>query len=218
MASPLPDAAAPTPLSQEQRQVVRLCLSALGVLGTGSLIGVSFSLYLVNHAPLLLVALSPLGRHIVLAVPVSSAAALVAVAVGRRMLFYLASFHLGSALGPSGIPWIEARAARFARFVRFIERLFARAPRVVVLLMTGPTVSAMAGIFGMRAAVFLPLAAIGLTLRVALLVAFGEWMRAPLEVALTWIEDHWVPGTVVMVAVVALYRWRRRTPTSVMED
>ncbi len=53
-------------LSPERRRIVGRCLSVLGALSTCAMIGVAFSLYLVNHQPLLLIALSPLGRHLVL--------------------------------------------------------------------------------------------------------------------------------------------------------
>ncbi len=208
----------PSALTDEQRQVTRLCLSVIGVLGTGSLLGVAFSLYLLNHFPLLLVALSPLGRHLVLVAPIVDPIALTAVLIARRMLFYLASFQLGRALGPFGIPWIEARAARFGRFVRWVERLFSRAPYLVVLLMTGPTVSALAGVSGMRRTVFVPLATLSLVLRMLLVLAFAEWMREYLEIALAWIDQYWIPGTIVMVLLVAVYRWRRRTPLAAFED
>jgi hypothetical protein len=205
-------------LSDEQRQATRFWLAVLGVLGTGSLVGVAFSLYLVNHYPLLLIALSPLGRHLVLVAPIVDPIAFMVVSVSRRMLFYLASFHLGRALGPVGIPWIEARAARFGQFVRFVERLFERAPHLVVLVLTGPTVAALAGISRMRLAAFVPLAAVSLTVRMLVTIYFAEWMREYIEIALVWIDEYWVPGTVLMVAGVAAYRWRRRTPLRVMED
>jgi membrane protein DedA with SNARE-associated domain len=205
-------------LGPEQRQTIRLCLWVLGVLGSGSLIGVAFSLYLVNHAPLLLIALSPLGRHLVLVATSVNPFAFLLVAVGRRLLFYLASFHLGRALGPFGIPWIEARAARFGRFVRWLERLFSRAPRLVVLVLTGPTVCALAGTTGMPAARFAVLAATGLTARMLLVLAIAEWLRDPLEAVLAWIDAYWLPGTAVTVAGVAIYRWRRRAPFFAMED
>jgi len=207
-----------TALSAEQRQTTRLCLSALGVFGAGSMIGVAFSLYLINHFPLLLVALSPLGRHIVLAVPLVNPVALVSVGVGRRLLFYLVSFHLGRALGPAGIPWLEARAARFGRFVRWVEGLFSRAPRLVVLLMTGPTVSALAGVSGMRTAVYLPLTTVSVVARMAVMVFFGEVLREYIEVILAWIDEYWLPGTLVMVVAVGIYRWRRQVPVSAIED
>ena len=187
------------------------CLSVLGVLGAGSLAGVASSLYLVNHFPLLLVLLSPLGRHIVLAVPLVDPVVLVLAVTLRRLLFYLASFHLGRALGPSGIPWLEQRAARFARFVRWLEQLFARAPRAVVFFLSGPTVSALAGIHGLRTGTFTALALASLLIRMCLLVAFGAWLREPLEAMLAFIDEYWVPGTAVLVTGIALQQWRQRS-------
>lgn len=197
-------------MEAEERRLALRCLTVLGVLGSGSLVGVAFSLYLVNHAPLLLVALSPLGRHFVLAAPLVDPVALVGVGAARRMLFYLAAFYLGRALGPAGIPWLEQRAARFARLVRWLERLFARAPHLVVLLFSGPTVSGLAGIAGMKTGLFVALALPGLVLRLLLVVGFAEWMREPIETLLAVIDEHWVPGTVLLVTLVAIHQWRRR--------
>ncbi len=196
--------------SPEERRIVAVCLSVLGVLSSGAMLGVAFSLYLVNHYPLLLIALSPLGRHLVLVAPTVHPAAFMVVAVVRRMLFYLTCFHLGRGLGPAAIPWIEARAARFARFVRWLERLFSRAPHAVVFLMTGPTVSALAGISGMRAGVFAALAVPGLVLRMLVVLSFAEWLRQPIEALLALIDEYWVPGTALLVAGIAAHQWRRR--------
>ncbi len=200
----------PRPLSGPEQRVVRLCLSALGGLGAASMLGVASSLYLMNTYPLLLIALSPLGRHLVLVAPVVDPVAFVAVAVGRRMIFYLPCFQLGRTLGPSGITWIEARAARFGFFVRWMERLFARASHVIAFTMAGPTVSALAGMSEMRGGVFAALAALGLVARMLLLLTFAEWLRAPIEVVREWIYEYWVPGTLVIVTGIALQRWRRR--------
>jgi len=179
---------------------------------------VAFSLYLVNHFPLLLIALSPLGRHLVLVAPVVAPEAFLFVLVARRLAFYLACFQLGRALGPLGIPWIEARAARFAGFVRWLERIFSRASSLVVLTMAGPTVSALAGISGMGVGLFSALASASLVGRGILVLGLAAWMRPWLEMARAWIEEWWIPGTVVMVIAVALYRWRRRAPIKLMED
>ena len=202
----------------EQRRVVRVCVSTLAALSTISLVGVAFSLYLVNHYPLLLIAMSPIGRHLLLVAPSVDPLAFVAVVVVRRMLFYVASFQLGRALGPAGIVWIEKRAARFGRFVRWLEQIFARASYPIVFCFAGPTISAIAGASGMRLRVFAGLAAPGLVLRALGAIAIAAWARGYIEVALEWIDEHWLPGTIVMVALVAIYRWRRRAPTALMED
>jgi membrane protein DedA with SNARE-associated domain len=198
------------PLSPSRRQTVRLALLALAALGSGSLLGTAFWAWLVNHAPLLLIALSPLGRHLVLVAPIVDPVAFLLVAVTRRMLFYGASFTLGRALGPSGIVWIEARAARFGRFVRFLEALFSRAAHLVVLFLVGPTVSALAGTSGMRPAVFAGLATAGTLGRMLVILGLAEWLRDEIELALVWIDQYWVPLTVVTVLGVVTYRLRRR--------
>jgi membrane protein DedA with SNARE-associated domain len=205
-------------LDPERRRAVRVCVSTLATLSSLSLVGVAFSLYLVNHHPLLLVALSPIGRHLLLVAPTVDPTAFVAVVVARRMLFYLASFHLGRALGPAGIVWIEARAARFGRFVRWLERIFQRASHPIVFLASGPTVSALAGASGMRPATFAALAAPGLALRAIVVLGVAASVRVYIEAVLAWIDAHWVPGTLAMLALVAVYRWRRRSPSVLMED
>ena len=188
------------------------------MLGSGSLLGVAFSPYLVSHFPLLLIALSPLGRHLVLVAPIVDPVAFILVSLTRRMAFYQASFHLGRALGPPGIDWIETRSPYFGSFVRWLEKLFARASHVVVLAMAGPTVSMLAGISGMHAMVFSALATVGLVLRLLVVLSLAEWLRGYIEALLAWIDAYWIPATVVMVSGVLVYRWRRSTPLSAMED
>jgi membrane protein DedA with SNARE-associated domain len=203
-----PDRAAGS-VGPDELAVVRRCLWILAVLGGGSMAGVAFSLYLVNHHPLLLIALSPLGRHLVLVAPIVDPVAFVAVALVRRMAFYLTTFHLGRALGPAGITWVEGRAARFGRFVRWIETIFSRASHLVVLTMTGPTVSALAGISGMRTDVFAALAVLGLVARLLLVLGFAELLRDPIERLLSVIDEYWIPGTAVLATGVAIHQWRR---------
>ena len=181
----------------------------LGILSLGSLAGAASSLYLVNHHPLLLIALSPLGRHLLLVAPIVDPVAFVVVAVLRRMAFYLACFQMGRGLGPSGVEWLEARAARFAVFVRWIERLFGRAPHAVVLVLAGPTVSGLAGMSGMRAAAFVSLATLSLVMRMLFLLGFAEILRDPIQWLLSRIDEYWVPGTAVLVVGALAYQWRR---------
>lgn len=197
-------------LSSEQRQMIRRCLMTLGTLGVGSMIGGTSFLYLVNNFPLLLIALSPIGRHLILVAPIVHPAAFIAVAVSRRMLFYGPSFLLGRALGPYGIVWLEKRAPALGRFFRFLERIFAKAPRTVVFFLPGPSISTIAGASQMDPRVFAPLIATGLVVRMALLLALAEWARAPLEAVLAWIDDNWVPGTIAIVLGVLVYQIVKR--------
>jgi hypothetical protein len=196
-------------LSAQDRRLARLCGVMLAVMGSGSMIGVASSLYLLDYAPLLLIALSPIGRHLVLVAPIVDPLAFMLVSVTRRMVFYLSSFYLGRAMGPAGIPWLEARAARFARFVRWLESLFARYRHAVVLTMSGPTVSALAGISGMSVWLFASLALPGLILRMLIVLGFAEWMREPIEWLLAFIDGYRLPGTVILVLGVLLFQGAR---------
>jgi hypothetical protein len=197
------------PVGTAEHALVRRSLTILGILSLGSLAGAASSLYLVRHYPLLLIALSPLGRHLLLVAPIVDPVAFVVVAVLRRLAFYLACFQMGRGLGPSGVEWLEARAARFARFVRWIEGIFGRAPHAVVLLMAGPTVSALSGITGMRTAAFLGLAATSLLMRMLFVLGFAEILREPIQWLLLRIDEYWVPGTVLLVLGALVHQWRR---------
>lgn len=204
-------AALPAPAPDEaRRRTVRRCLLLMGILSAGTFAGAAASLYLVNHHPLLLVALSPLGRHLVLAAHQVDPSAFVAVVVVRRLLFYLPCFRLGETLGGAAIEWIEARAAYAGRLVRWIERLFARAPHAVVLLLPDPSVSTLAGISGMPLPRFTALAVAGLALRALIVLRFARWLRGPLSALLELIDRYWIPGTALLVTAIALAQWRRR--------
>ena len=70
----------------------------------------------------------------------------------------------------------------------------------------------------MRTGVFVPLATMSLVARMLAVLFFADLLRSYLEVALAWIEAYWAPGTVLMVTLVGLYRWRRQSPSTVLED
>jgi membrane protein DedA with SNARE-associated domain len=197
------------PPSIEQWRLARLCLSVLGALWALSTVGRAFSLYLINHYPLLLVAMSPMGSHVLLAAALTDPLVLLAVTTTRRLLFYGATFFLGRALGPFAIQWVEARARFFGRFVRFIERLFAKAPRLVVLSAAGPTVSTLAGMSGMALPTFLTLATVGLVVRLWIWIQFADLFQGPIEQLLAWIDEYWIPGTLVLVTFIGISQWRR---------
>ena len=199
----------PAHLDPEQRALARRALSALGVLSVFSITGVASSLYLVGEYPLLLIAMSPLGRHLFLVAPIVDPVAFVVVAVVRRLVFFVACFHLGKAMGPTGVVWLEQRSPLFARFVRWMEALFSRYARIVTFCFAGPTVSSLAGMSGMPLRRFVSLAGCGLVLRMLGILLFAEMLREPIETALEWIARYRLPGTALLVVGILLWQWRR---------
>jgi membrane protein DedA with SNARE-associated domain len=198
-------------LGPRDRRLAVRCLTLLGVLSAASFVGVAASLYLAHNHPLVLVALSPLFRHLILVAPAVDPASFVVVATLRSLAFFLACFYLGRAFGPPGLEWLESRAPRTGRFVRWIERVFERASWAAVLLLVGPAVAVIAGIAGMKAAVFTGLASLALVTRMALILELGDWLREPLEVVRHFVGENWLPGTVVLLFAIVLYQgWQRR--------
>lgn len=196
-------------LDPEQRRTVRWCLALMGALATGGMLGGASALYLVNHAPLLLVALSPIGRHLLLVAPIVDPLLFVLVVVPRRLLFQIPSFRLGRALGPRGLAWLELRAVHFARLVRWFERLFLRAPALVLLCLPRASTSSIAGSAGMAERRFIALITAGNLLRLGIVIALGEALREPIEGLLAWIDRWWKEGTALILIGVALTRWRQ---------
>jgi membrane protein DedA with SNARE-associated domain len=197
-------------LSREDRTIVRGALTLLGVLSAGSMLGVAFFAYLVEHNPLLLIGMSPLSRHQMLVAPIVDPFSFVAVATCRSLLFCSSCYVLGRTLGPSGILWLEARAEKAARFVRWLERAFNKAPHPVLFLMIGPVTSAIAGSSRMKPWVYGVVAGTGLMTRSLVILEFADWLREPIEALLALIEQYQLPVTLVLVFGIAIYQIRKR--------
>ena len=41
------------------------------------------------------------------------------------------------------------------------------------------------------------------------ILGFAELLREPIERLLVWIDEHWVPGTLLLVLATLLVQWRR---------
>src|SRR5207244_523066 len=89
-------------------------------------VGTAFMPYLLSKAPLVLVLLSPIFRHVVLASRVVDAAPLFAVAVPRHFAPDVFVYLLGREFGKSALEWVEANSPASGKFVRLLERLFAK--------------------------------------------------------------------------------------------
>jgi hypothetical protein len=61
----------------------------------------------------------------------------------------------------------------------------------------------------MRRPVFFGLASASVLLRMLLILGFAEMVREPIERVLAWIDEHWIPGTALMVVGVLAFQWIR---------
>jgi membrane protein DedA with SNARE-associated domain len=194
----------------DARAQLPLILGAAAVLGGAGAIGVAMTPTLLTYSPLLLVALAPLGRHLVLAAPVSELLPFMLVATSRRLVTCTLAYLVGRAYGEAGIAWVLARYPRIGRFVRALQWVFGRAGPLVLLLFPGPIVCALAGAMRMRWALFIPIAAAGQAFWVYVTYRVGEALQVFILPILAWLEDNMLTTTLACVALVVLYRILRR--------
>jgi hypothetical protein len=185
-------------------------LGAAAAIGIANAVGVAFAPALLTLSPLLLIALSPLGRHLLLAATVTDMAPFVVVGTLRRMLVALLGYALGSAYGDRGIAWIQKRYPKLASLVALVDRVFAWSPTLILLVAPGPLVCALAGRAGMRLWLVIPLATAGHTgwmiFNYKLGKAFSEWLTPINE----FVGANMLPLTLACIAIVVVYRLLRR--------
>lgn len=199
-------------LGPEERKRVRLCLIAIGILTTASLLGTAFSPYLAINYPRLLISISPNSRHLVLVAPVVGLGALLSFALVRRMLFTFVAYWLGRSLGEPGLVWLEQRAQKSARFVRWLERFFKDWSYLAVVAFPHGAMASIAGIAKMRPIGFFPCALVGITIRLVLLYMLASQIRGPIMMLLEFIRAYQLPVTGAVIGAVLAYQyWKRRT-------
>lgn len=186
-------------------------LGGLATITVAGLTGMALAPTLLTYHPLLLIVLSPVERHMVLAAAVTPLVPFVLVSAARRTFTCALGFGFGRAYGDEGIAFLQARYPRAAKAAQAIQGWVKRAPPVILLLAPWTIFcGAIAGATRMRFWWFLTLAAVGqliwarLTYRVS--VALSAWIT-PITV---FLREHVVSATLLTVAWVAIYAWRRR--------
>ncbi|MDP6977233.1 MAG: hypothetical protein QF570_01370 [Myxococcota bacterium] len=203
----------PLLLSSEDRRVARLCFTVLGLLTLCMWTGIAMSPYLVNNHPLLLIALAPVSRHIVLVVPVVGGVAMIMVAGARHMAFTTFAFLLGRRIGEPGIAWLEARAEKSGRFVRWLQRFFRRWGYFAVFVFPLGAMAAIAGMARMNPKGFFSVAVAGVVFRLGLLALVASSLREPILWLLEIVRRWQGPATLACIALVAVWqfwKWRKR--------
>jgi membrane protein YqaA with SNARE-associated domain len=189
---------------------LRVLLAAAGVLTAMTTAGAAFAPALLTHAPLLLVALSPLYRHLVLVATRVDFLPFVLVALPARLLGSLVGYGIGAGHGEQSLAWLQSRAPRMGRLLRVLEGWFRVASVPLLLFWPGPLFCALAGAAGMQPGRFAFLAVIAQALQVAIAYRLAELIEPWLVPIVAFFREHTVSATLVCVFAVVLYRWWRR--------
>ncbi|MEZ4226484.1 MAG: VTT domain-containing protein [Polyangiaceae bacterium] len=195
------------------RALLSALLAPIVLTTTATLTGTALAPKLLVSAPLLLIALNPVSRHLILVSPVTELGPYLAVAVTRLFLpdpFY---FAIGRLWGKDAIAWVERRLGGAGRLVRGVEALFERAGWLVLMLAPVGLVCVLAGASRMsvRTFVLLNLAA---TVTWALIVRrLGDVFAGPVALVRQFVADNvlLLTGVSVLLVVIQLILQRRRS-------
>ncbi|MDB5067956.1 MAG: hypothetical protein JWM18_4390 [Chloroflexi bacterium] len=193
-----------------RRGATRPLLGLLVLMLVAGGVGDTASPVLVVHSPLLLVALNPRARNVLLASLTVGLVPLLAVGLIRRLLAVPVLYRLGRMHGDSSLAWVDRRLPRTGRWTRRGERWFGRAAAPAVLLLPGGVTAYLAGNTGMHEAGLLALSALGIIARLAVLLAIGDALAAPLTWLLRFIAGHQWPLLALSLALTAVQALRYR--------
>jgi membrane protein DedA with SNARE-associated domain len=185
-------------------------MGGIAALSAASAVGVAFAPALLSHAPLGLIALSPVGRHLVMVAAVVPFVAFVVVATVRRTLMMFLAYKVGEIYGDRVFTWVKERSRLAGQWISLFERLFERAGPLVLFLVPGFTSAALAGASGMSLPLSLLMILLGQAgwMSVTFYVgdALKEWTLPLIRLA----AEHMVEATVVCLLLVGAYEFYRR--------
>ncbi len=162
---------------------------------------------------MLLVALSPLGRHVALAVPTADHTLLIVVTVIRRVVGELLTYGIGILYGYAAVRWMERRYPRLRRFVSFVEAMFARFGAPLLVLAPSHSLALLAGASRVRALYAVLFLTLGELLWVIGAMFFGGAISGFTRELTAFLSQYLFETTAlcaVLVAARLLFNWRKR--------
>lgn len=185
-------------------------LVAIGSLVVITWLGAALVVPLSVHYPLLLIALNPWPRHIILVAPTTPIEWLVPIAALRGLCACIVSFEVGRRYGPQGIRIIERRSAGLGRFVRLAERVFGWVGPLVVFVFPSPLTSSLAAVAGTSRALTLTLSLLGFAAWAYIYHRVGDLLAPYTEAILGFFKRNMVEATLACILLVVGYQWIAR--------
>jgi membrane protein DedA with SNARE-associated domain len=192
--------------SAEQRRIVVAATVALTGIG---LSGAAFAPALLTYSPLLLIAMSAIPRHLVLAAPLTDPASFMLVATVRRVIGSVLFYFICDTFGASGLEHLERRYPRARRLVTWIERVFVRVGPLA-LVISPNLMTALAGNVRMPLWQFLPAVSVGHLIWVGLTYWVGDFLSEWTTPFTAWLSENVVSTTIACIVCVAAYQLIRR--------
>jgi len=203
--------AGPAAAARRERRRLALLVAPMVVVAIASTLGDALSPTLVVEAPLLLVALVPRNRFLVLAAPQLAFWPFFVVGMVRLALTDPLFYLFGRRYGDAAIRWTRRRAGAPGA-VRALGRWFRRAAYPVVAVAPNNIVCVLAGASGMSVAGFLVANLGGTAARMILVYWVGDVFADPLLDIVDFVADYrwYLTAATVIIVTLSVLRARRR--------
>lgn len=185
-------------------------LAAAALLTSIGLCGIAFAPALLTYSPLLLIGMSAIPRHLVLAAPLTDPGSFVIIATLRRVIGCTLLYYLGESFGETGLEWLERRYPKARRAVKWLERVFRRVGPLVLFVAPSQPMSALAGNVRMPLWQFLPAVSCGQLIWVGLTYWLGDYLSEWTTPVTAWLSENVVSTTLACVVAVVAYQVVRR--------
>jgi membrane protein DedA with SNARE-associated domain len=198
--------------SRARRRRLFLLLGPIALATAAAGLGTALAPKLLDEHPLLLLALNPVPRHMVLASGKLGILPFVSVAVARHFFADPFYFMIGRFYGKDAVRWVERRSGGASRVLHYAERAFDKARYLVLFVWPEGLVCVLAGASGMRVSCFIAVDVAGTLTLVLLARLFGAALSEPLEAAREFIAANVVVLTIIsaLVALASVVLQRRR--------
>ncbi|MGE3620769.1 MAG: DedA family protein [Acidimicrobiia bacterium] len=213
--APGQDEDAPAPARERRRpskRAVTIVSIPLVVVTLLSYVGDGIMPGLVDEHPLLLMALNPRNRNLVLVTNQVDAWSYYLVGFLRLILTDPLWFLIGYWYGDTALHWAESRTRTFGETLRWLESGFGKAAYPLVVVAPNNWICLFAGSAGMGLATFLVLNALGTIGRLVTIRLLGDVFESPIDRVLEFIADYRMPLLIVSIVafgLMALLEYRK---------
>jgi membrane protein DedA with SNARE-associated domain len=187
----------------DRRRLTLLVAPIIGLIVISN-VGDASAPHLVDHHPLLLLAMNARNRNLLLVTGELDAASYYIVGTLRLLLSDPLFFLLGYWYGDTVLSWMEQRTKTFGQTLRQIEGWFGKAAYPLVFIAPNNYICMFAGASGMSVPGFFAVNTLGTLARLYLIRRLGERFDGPIDNVLDFIRDHRTPLLIISVSLFAV--------------
>jgi membrane protein DedA with SNARE-associated domain len=205
-----PPVSLPGPRAHPSRRTLFVLVAPIVVLVIGGYFANATWPALLRSHPLLLIALDPRNRWLVLVSNKVSVAPFMIVGFVRRVLSDPLFFILGYLYGDRAVRWVERRFAPDTGLVPWMEKNFNKFSPALVFLFPGALVCVLAGAMGMNPWLFAALNVSGTIAILVVLYEFGDVFSGPVGAVTRFFDRNFKLFTAISILLTIYYFWDQR--------